>query len=85
MSAKSISVVAGEWYYGIKCAKCKQKIAIAHDRNKGAKPIVFLGPGILSIACLSCGHEGSFARRRLGRSERRRSTRYFAFFFFPPS
>ena len=61
MSVKPIGIVSGVWYYGVECARCKQRIAVAHDLSNGNKPIAFLGPGPVPIICPACGRQEHYA------------------------
>lgn len=50
----------GEWYFGVKCARCGQVIAFAHDPSQGTKAVRFSGPGSLAVPCHACGHRGAY-------------------------
>lgn len=55
MADSTLNVIAGEWYLGVYCKKCKAAIPVFHDPGRGEATAA--GRGKLAVTCPHCGKQ----------------------------
>jgi hypothetical protein len=61
------SLKAGDWCFGVLCAKCAKGVGMFEDPSQGQTPLTFDGPGRLRVKCPGCGFEGEYQATQVQR------------------